>query len=248
MKVAVCYSGLCEAKDWNLTSQSVKHHFDYPTFYSTWGSCERFMPDVKYTSYVEPTMEYHPIEDIHKKLLPPKLQYNKKKMAKEAPGYGPHYKTVTRNQTKPILSHAHQLDELDSSFDMIVRVRFDTYLSPKVDFTEYLHKAYNEHVAIGFGTRVTRHPNLYEFEEIDHIYPDRRKNLSQDWAYYLMDPLILHRRDMFKVGMAWRYHDQKELLPAEYGWYQMLSAPYNSNHLSIYGGAQLERYLPQTNL
>jgi hypothetical protein len=249
MKVAVCYSGLCEAKDWNYTSQSVKHHFDCPTFYSTWSSVEKHMPKVPYTVYPEPIMEYHPIADMENKLLTPKLRANKKNMAEEKPGFGPAYRLLTYNQTKPILSHAYQLEELDSSYDMIVRVRFDTYLSPKVDLNYYLHKAYEENIAIGFGTRTSRHPELYKLEEIPRVYPDRRrKGLSLDWVSYLMEPLILHPRNLFKTNKVFRYHEQKLLLPAENGWYQMLSEPYGDSHLSVYGGAQIEKYLPQTQL
>jgi len=71
--------------------------------------------------------------------------------------------------------------------------------------------------------------------------------VSNDWGGYIMDPLILHPREIFDVDRAWTLHEEKKLLPAERGWYQVLSQPYNDNHESIYGGAQIEKYLSQTN-
>jgi hypothetical protein len=125
---------------------------------------------------------------------------------------------------------------------MIVRVRYDTYLSPKVNFKKYVEDSYQNKMAVGVGTRTSRHNNLDELREIPRIHPETMQDI-QDWSYYLMDPMILHRRDMWSYDLVLELHEKSRLMVAENGWYQILGEPFNDNHLCLYGGAQIEKYI-----
>lgn len=238
MKVAVLYSGISRG-DFTRNSFSVKRHFpDADYFYSTWHDQVHLMPPrIEYNSYIAPTMHYHCITDVNPSLLTMKLASIKKRLKKGNKLY-----ERTKHHTKQILGHAYQLDDLDESYDMIVRIRYDCYLSPNVDILSYLVKSYEENIAIGIGTRTTRHPNIHELKEIPRKHPETFDDI-QDWSGYLMDPMILHPRKLFDTNLVYKYHDECKLLPAENGWYQILGEPHNDSHLCVYGGAQIEKYL-----
>ena len=167
MKVAVLYSGIPRG-DFTRNLFSVKRHFpDADYFYSTWHDQVQVMPPrIEYKSYSEPKMHYHCVSDVDESLLTMKLKSIKSVLKTNSVLY-----ERTKHHTKQILGHAYQLDDLDESYDMIVRIRYDCYLSPKVDIQSYLIKSYEENIAIGFGTRTTRHPNLHELKEIARVHP-----------------------------------------------------------------------------
>lgn len=237
MKIAVCYSGINRG-NFLRNNGSVKYHFpkaDY--FYSTWSNAVVSMPPrVEYKTYSEPKMHYHPMKDVDPSLLTMKLRENLKLLSGKA------YYDRILNHTKQIMAHAYQLRDLPEEYDMIIRVRYDTYLSPKVDFSSYVTESYENNLAIGFGTRTSRHPNVNVLKRIPREEPKSFADI-QDWHKYLMDPMILHPRSLFDIDRVFEYHRDKKLLPAENGWYQILSEPYDDNHLCVYGGAQIEKYL-----
>lgn len=237
MRIALCYSGVARG-NWLRNNTSVRYHFPKAdVFYSTWRTAVADMPPVPYKTYGEPTMHYHPMKDVDPSLLTMKLRENLKLLG------GKQYYDRTLNHTKQILAHAYQLqDQVPPEYDMIIRLRYDTYLSPKVDFSKYVEKAYQENIAIGFGTRTSRHPNLHELKELPRVEPKDFSEI-QDWHRYVMDPMILHPRKLFDTDMVLEYHKNKKLLPAENGWYQILSEPYGDTHECVYGGAQIEKYL-----
>lgn len=239
MKIAVCYSGQCKG-NFIKNNTSVKFHFpDADYFYSTWTEHVALMPPIEYVTYNEPKMHYHPLVNISKSLLPTeKLKANRNMASRDA-----EYYQRTLHHTKQILAHALQLNhQVPKSYDMIVRVRYDTYLSPKVSFKKYVDDAYHKKMAIGIGTRTSRHNNLDEIVEIPQVHPESFDDI-QDWSRYLMDPMILHRRDMWSSDLVFKLHEQCQLLVAENGWYQILGEPFNDNHLCLYGGAQIEKYI-----
>ena len=247
MKVAVCLSGICRGKvQRNL--DALKEHFPYDYFFATWKGREaeasKILPGVEIQTFEEPKMHYHPVIDIPEELVTtPKMKAYRQKF--QNGGYGHDMKVRTLNHTKQVLGHAYQLQTLDPSYDMIIRVRYDVLVSDKVDFTKYLEESYNNKEAIGFGVRGGRHKSIHNFKEIEKIYPNEMTppDVSHDWGWYLMDPLIFHPRSLFDVGRTLKLHEEKKLMAAEWGWYQVLSKPYGDNHRSVYGGAQIEKYL-----
>ena len=151
--------------------------------------------------------------------------------------------------TKQIIAHAYQIQNLpkmswdNKRYDMIVRCRWDTVVSTKVDWNHYLNKSFTEQCAIGFGIRGSRHIDLHSFKDIDHVYitPETDQVWSRDWAWWINDPLIIHHRDIFDYNYVFKLHEEKNLWPAEYGWYQVLSLA--DNHHCVYGGASIDRYV-----
>lgn len=245
MKVAVCLSGICRG-DISKNLEIMKEHFPYDYYFATWKNSEIHESIKDEVFYIdEPDMHYHPILDVEK-IKHPKLQNIKKEMLSfGTPLSGKKYKERILHHTKQIIIHNELLKLIPDDYDMIIRIRYDTRLSKKVDFSKYLKMSYDKKLSIGFGTRTSRYKNFNDLYEIPKIYirHDTPDSVSRDWSYYLMDPMIFHPRSMFKDRLVKKLHKQKKLLPAEYGWYQILSEPYGDNHLSVYGGAQIEKYL-----
>lgn len=249
MKIAICVTGICRGNI-KRNMDLVKEKFDGDFFYGTWKGRENDMSKAgikDFHVFDEPKMYYHPLADVPEDVMPPvfKTWELRKRVATDLV-----LRSKMEHYTKQILGHAYILKEIPEEYDMIVRVRYDTLISNKVDFTSHVEESYQEKKAIGFGTRTSRHPDLHKLKVLPHAWPDRHgptPGVSNDWGGYIMDPLILHPREIFDVDRAWTLHKEKKLLPAERGWYQVLSQPYNDNHESIYGGAQIEKYLSQTN-
>lgn len=246
MKVAVCVSGIPKGNVQEYLER-MKYHFPYTYFFSTWedqlDSAMKKIPNTIIYSWPEPEMHYHPVIDLVGK--PKNIKLLKFQENFETGKFGTVMKNRTQHHTKQILGHAYLVNFIPPEYDMILRIRYDTWLSKKVDFHEYLNQSYNQRIAIGFGTRTLRHKNIDKFYEVPKIYPEDFSDpeLSHDWAYYLMDPLIMHPRELFDTKYVWKLHKEKKLMPAEWGWSQILSEPYNYNHLSVYGGTQIERLL-----
>ena len=254
MKVAVLYSGHPRG-NWIKNSTSHENHFrKYDKFYSTWtNQVSNMPPGLEYKTYKEPEIKYNCITDTPKESLTPKLRGNRARALKEKG-----YRERVFHQTKQILNMAYMLQDLPEEYDMIIRIRYDTHLSYRVDFTPWLEKSYEESCAVGFGTRWTRHKDYNLLTEVEKHYPPRiSKEVkitkeefkaifavdgSQDWGWYLMDPLIFFPRKIFDIDRVFQYNEEKKLLPAENGWYQILSEPYGDNHHCVYGGVQIEKY------
>lgn len=248
MKIAICFSGICRGNV-SRNIEHALHHFKGDVFFASWKGRESDIQKEGIESnnifYVdEPEMHYHPILDVND-VLSPKLKSIKKNMIQKRPGFGDEYYERTLNHTKQILIHKELLNHIPEEYDMIVRMRYDTFLSKKVDISKYLDRSYNHQIAIGFGTRSTRHKNIDILYEIPKLYPSQNSpsTLSQDWGWYIMDPLILHPRRLFSLDRVDLFHSEKKLLVAENGWYQILSQPYGDTHECVYGAAQIEKYL-----
>lgn len=248
MKVAICVSGICRGNV-KLNMLRAKEILGGDLFFSTWKGREKDMESAGISDYYvfdEPVVNYHPLGDIPDDVMPPVYKaWNMRELIKND------YKLREKqsHHTKQILGHGFLLKNVPEEYDMIIRIRYDTYISDKVNFTKYIEESYNQRKAIGFGMRIPRHKHLHELRVIPKIWPDKdipTPFMSQDWGGYLMDPLIFHPRDMFDLDLMWQLHNEGKLMVAEYGWYQILSQPYGDNHESIYGGAQLERSLWKT--
>lgn len=239
MKIAICISGIARENSVRNVGL-VKKSFDGDIFYATWESTvNKYSSKFKCDLYPEPEIKYnmwtHPncVCDHYKY-----HGYRKKFNTGE-------YKSSSKfsRATKQILGHAFQLQNLPSDYDLIIRTRWDTYVSTAVDFTKYINEAYNENKAIGFAVRGSRHSNVNKFKEYEQIYVDKNTppHYSRDWTQWLNDNLIIHPRNLFDSEKAFNLNDQCKLLPAEFGWYQMLSV--NDNHKCVYGGAAIDRYV-----
>ena len=238
MKIAVCVSGIFRG-DTIRNLNHLRAHFPYDHFFATWENNKCYLQNT--FTYKEPKINYHPIKDIKN---PKALKLKAQKEGLINGTYGKDFYERTLHHTKQILIHDMLLQDIPEDYDMIIRSRFDTYLSPNVSFNKYLARSYNENIAVGFGTRLSRHRDINIMSEVPKIYPDgTNPSVSQDWGWYLMDPLIIHPRKLWNHDLVKKLHTEKKLAAAEWGWYQILSEPYNDSHISVYGGAQIEKYL-----
>lgn len=244
MKIAVLYSGVPRGNESFIRcNTSVKKHFpDADYYYATWKESSHLIPpNIDCMLYQEPQMHYHPLLDMPIENLLPKQRRLRERCKKD-----PTYRERTQHHTKQILGHAQQLKSIaQKHYDLIVRVRYDTYLSHKVDLTKYVRESVKQNIAIGFGTRTSRHRNLFELYDIPRVQPKGFDDI-QDWYKYLMDPMIIHPPAKFNQKLCQELHNHKALKVAENGWYQVLSE--NDDHLCVYGGAQIEKYLGTTTL
>ena len=239
LKIAVCMSGIARGNVSKHISL-LKNAFPGADFYfSTWNEYDNEISQ-KYNSktYPEPKMHYNPWTECMVDC--PHLKY---KAYKKAFQKGEKLSTRPKllHATKQIIAHAYQLSDMPN-YDIIVRTRWDTVVSEKVNFSKYVRQSFDERKAIGFAIRGSRWTNLHQFKDIEHIYVSdpRDQTWSRDWMYWLNDNLIIHPMDIFDCDNVHKLHQEKKLLPAEYGWYQVLSK--NENHHSVYGGATIDRY------
>ena len=239
MKIAICISGIARPNSIRNV-ELVKQSFGGDVFFATWESTvnehsAKFECDL----YPEPKINYNPWTDKNCVCMHYKYHgYKNKFLAGE---YSTNSKLM--NATKQIIAHAYQLQDLPAEYDLIIRTRWDTYVSPKVDFAKYINESYNEYKAVGFAVRGGRHNDVHKFKEYEQIYVNETTppQYSRDWAWWLNDNLIIHPRSLFDCDKALRLDADRKLLPAEYGWYQMLSV--DDNHKCVYGGAAIDRYV-----
>jgi len=228
MKVAVCVSGLCRLPqntvlERNKQQQSIFHTADF--YYHTWDGYQHMVPSpIQDRLYVsdEPTVDYCPVTDT-----PPSR--NKKHedyvRLKSQRAYTKH-----KHSTKQIIAHADLLKTFDKNqYDVIVRLRWDSKLSNKVNFNQWL-KVAKDQGPVGFMHR--------RVDNLDVVRVADQTAESNDWCEYLPDIVIMHSPKHFDPATVYLLHNQKVLRAAEWGWYQVLSQPYGDIHTSIRGGAK----------
>tara|TARA_B100000676_G_scaffold87552_1_gene87414 strand:+ start:1498 stop:2229 length:732 start_codon:yes stop_codon:yes gene_type:complete len=241
MKIAVCISGVPRGR----VKRNIEHlemAFEGADFfYSTWNETSNGISEsLKASTYPEPKMHYNPWSECVTACKAPKYKAYKEDFLRKGP-LSSQQKLL--NATKQIIAHAYQVEDLPEEYDMIIRARWDTYTSIKVNFEKYLQDSYNNQQAIGFAIRGSRWIDVNKFRDIDHMYIDENtdKSWSRDWSYWLNDNLIIHPRKIFDPVRVKLLHRMKGLLPCEFGWYQVLSN--NDNHHCVYGGAAIERFV-----
>ncbi len=239
MKIAVCVSGIPKVK--NPKSSLIRineiQHIKFPTadfFYATWDGYkeefEKLFPSEQCTYFPEPTMHYHPYLDIDPKDHVSKFYQQTihwvKKSGREKIDWSSHH-------TKQILIHMRLIHNvIPNAYDIIVRTRYDALISKNADFTPYLEDTFINHRPNGFAA--TKKPS---FDTINEFKRDK-ESMHDSW---LADQLIIHNRGPLDAYDADYLHEHKQLHAAEYGWYQILSKPYGSNHRSHDGWVNHER-------
>ena len=243
MKIAICVAGIVRGNV-NDNIKRAQDHFGNITktniFFATWEEYKNDQSEKLECSYFpEPVLDYNPWLDCDESPHPKYAGYRKRMLA------GEKMNKKLPHATKQIIAHAHQLKhQVPKTYDLIVRTRWDTFISEQVDFQRYLDYAYENRCAVGFAIRGNRHPYVHKFKEVPKIYPkeDQHPSVSNDWGWWINDNMIIHHRYIFKPDKVFDLHKEGKLLPAEYGWYQVLSEG-RDDLLSVYGGAALERYV-----
>ncbi len=247
MKIAILVNGQIRGK-WKRNISRMQGRFpDADVFTSTWSG----KGNDKIVDFVhdQPSIDYHPTLDTEPVPKWKSIQYKKNMQL----GTDPLLRKQAQYRTMQILGYDRLLNEISDEYDMCVRMRFDTYISldPSIDWTSLIKRSYDENVAIGFGCRDSRWTHgVNKLQELPRFYPPIDKSVkgdgisnTNDWAYYIMDPLIIHPRKLWDSKRVWDLHKNKQLRNAENGWYQILSEPYEDSHVCYYGGAHIERYV-----
>lgn len=237
MKVAVCISGLPRSgrldRDITLNFDSVRKKFigaDF--FFGTWEShhskTQQLFPDFAVQSLVEPNINYHPYIDAPSDLV---VTEKLRKMIHQSQ-INSTLRDIYLHQTKQIIAHAMMVESLPTHYDIIIRARYDTFVSTEADFTPYINDCFSTKRAIGFAWV----PTICNFNDAKPVPKD-----SQYCNRFLFDQLIINRKDMIEPLYIFELSKNKRLLPAEFGWWQVLSEPYGNNHLCMSGWANPDK-------
>lgn len=206
MRVAVCVSGVCRGQV-KRNNERLKEKFPGADFYyATWDGS--FPGKV----FQEPKPHYHPYVDIDPKHYTCPIYGDAVHWAKKG---GAQRLAWTSHHVKQILIHFWLADTI-SGYDVIVRTRFDAYISKRADFTPYILDTYTNHRANCFGT--TRP------EGFDSLFEVELKGIHANW---MLDSLIIHNADLVDRAKVDDLYQNKRLHAAEFGWHQVLGTHRN---------------------
>jgi hypothetical protein len=251
-KIAVCVSGLSSmVSDYKLIREIQAKVFPYDTFFLEWnGYPKADIPNVKYVD--EPTWEYHVLAGttnppkcavLHRYIKPGgKIWRNNK--------HGPRLALTSYRGGNQIIAHAHLIDSLDPKYTTIVRIRWDTVVSTRADYTPYLKMA-QEGTVVGFDASNGKlnhgaNPDMYHHTPPKVVSSDPSKpNLCSHGCERcqarIWDQLIFHPRWRFKN--AFEMKQQKKLVGAEWGWWQILAEQWGENKfVNVVGGECLAKW------
>lgn len=203
----------------------------------------------KYTNLLKtlPNVNYFAVPDIHYEPYidnPDAIsdyQYQKKLRSPN-----PRHK----HQTKQMLVHNELMKLYGNQYDVIVRARWDTTISPIVNLMQYAYKAYREERVVTIGTRKDYHDTIHsigiEASNSDPYLPHRdskgRVSVTRTCEMLLDSGLVIHRTKDWDCDFVDQLHNDSKLLAAEFGWYQILVENTESGKWSHYdGGASLTR-------
>ena len=231
MKVAVCVGGLLYPETEELMDNLQNKFPNYDFFFGVWKGRENATSDKLCAwSFEEHEPKYHPYFDVDIPDMAPKIKLIRKNLRAH-----PEMPMIPRafHQTKQILMHSYMLDKLPQDYDMIIRTRYDIKsFDPSIDFECFVEESYNSDVAIGFAKTWFTDPKVLN---------NKTTPYHRLWEGYLMDIFLLHPRKLFKRELMMSLHEQQKLLAAEFGWYQVLSQPYGSNHRNYFCNIKIAR-------
>jgi len=251
MKIVVCVSGAFKAdgenidggrretdtvRNFKINRTNLINAFSGADFYfSTWDTHEDAYRKVFGLEglhiFPEPKIEYHPFIDVKNPLVnTPKFM----KTVKHAKSDRVFWERSSK-QTRQILAHAFSFETLSSDYDIVVRARHDTFVYKYANFTDLIYEAAKESKAIGFATTKDYLKTFYTIHKMTGTeYSDQ----------FLFDQLIIHPKKIFDPHKVYELHHDRELLPAEFGWYQVLSYPKN-NHECYCGWVNPDKHVPK---
>ena len=253
MKTAVCISGKLNTTKFPRNFKLLQENFSGADFYlGTWEGEEQKIKKLtnhEVWLFEQPETHYHPYFDI------PTNEMVSKKMQGFANIFRkkPDHHNRTKHGAHQIICHAKMVDRLPKKYDVIVRTRYDIFTYPKASFQQYVQEVFENKQAIGFATLRIKQPTFEIPTELNYNDPPNNKGIvGDDWARkasnlekFLFDNLIIHHANRFDTKLVYDLFDRKKLCPCEYGWYQVLSEPYNSNHRCVGGWANTDRKIPK---
>lgn len=227
MKVALCINGVYRPWVTPKPPKLIRDMYNIlectDIFLHTWTEHRASNPYVT-LHCPEPILDYHPVDDVT-------VECDHGKFASYKANKTFHEKTA--NRSKQLLGYADLLSQITGDYDLIIRARWETIISPSFDYNKYKQIAMDQG-PVGFSIRPNRGQSIHNDLAVS-------KDKSDDWYKFLPDALIFHRRDHYNIEYVHQLHAEKNLLPAEWGWYQIMSEPFGDIHTSVHGGADVAR-------
>ena len=230
--IAICVSGLI-GKNYKTVIERIKKIFPYPIFFQTWN--DRELPEVEnlYT-FDEPIFDYHPMLDVEQ---PPCAIFGHlvKKTGK--------IRRLKRQQqtmtsATQILGHSALVSAIPEKYTTIIRLRYDSIVSSKVDFSKYIELARQGKV-IGFGNFASEKHSWELAEPLTELKEYTHKSTPRS-HYNIWDNMIFHPRD--RMANAYRLYEDKKLIGMEWGWFQVLCDQWGDfDYINVNGGVILEK-------
>jgi len=157
-----------------------------------------------------------------------------------------------RHQTKQILLHNELIKKYGHKFDVIVRTRWDSTPSPFIDFMPYVKEAYDTPALVSIMGRSTLNTKMCAiYDRCDstnpfHLYVGEggtKKMVDTSKGHMVPDAgILIHRVDDWDTELVDRLHNDKKLLAAEFGWWQVLVDGTKHHQWVTYtGGSMLTR-------
>jgi len=143
------------------------------------------------------------------------------------------FKRKAFHWNKQILIHNHMMKNIPEC-DIVIRTRFDSIVSEKIDWNFHIQQSHDEQIPIGFNTI-----NLARDAKKYYNVLDKMQDIA---VFYINDALIIHPYESWDCDLVDRLYKDKKLKGAEEGWYQVLSEPNNHWHRSYRGGVYLQAY------
>jgi hypothetical protein len=138
------------------------------------------------------------------------------------------------------------INSLPKKYDVIIRARFDTFTYNHANFEKYINDVYQNKTAIGFANLHEDRPKFNVDREINSTDPmqnDGAVSPHNVLQRHLFDSLIIHHEDCIDTEYIFRLFEEQKLCPSEFGWYQVLSQPYNDNHRCVSGWANADKHV-----
>lgn len=229
MKIAVCYSGLYRHFDgWMENHKAITKHAD-KILYTTWEGQPKPENVTDCVTFPEPKITYNCYQTEDLRINHPSCYKN-------------HYHNPAWPwMTKQVIAHQLACDYLDDSYDVIIRMRYDTTVGQNHDWLSLIKESYEHDRVISFGSwsgSMDRDKNLRDRLEL--AAPNNPKMFKS-----MVDFMNIHPKYKMKKGHAMRLDLEKKLRPANLGFYQVLCEPWpNPEQRKNYGGGVgLARYL-----
>lgn len=226
MRVAVCVSGACVTGNpkGDIVRNDKMRRATFPGadfYYATWESYrpvfEKLFPNEHCEYFPEPEIPYHPYMIEKTNHISPFYEATVQWIKKG----GKQRLEWSKHHTKQILIHAWLLDTIKDEYDVIVRTRFDGFISKNASFEKYLEDTYVNNRANCFSA--TKQQKFDELNEFDSSVGKKHNNIH-------CDQLIIHPADAIDIDTVNLLHEKKLLHAAEFGWYQVISMPHGSRH------------------
>jgi len=220
MKIAILYSGLY--RKWDGWMQNHLSNLPKGDIYlSTWESERpkvdvdrmRYFPDPKPTYNCYQVPEFMEVHGEH-------LQHKGSEIPRLKTGYFQH------------LAHWLLLDSIKKNYDIIIRMRYDTFLGNTDKLMELCEQCNRDGASIGIGN-TNRKDDENKLMAFQPLLPFRASKP------FLLDFMTIHKPEACLNVCS--LVEQERMMPTNAGWHQILGM----NGFRNYRGAiQLKRYMP----